>query len=152
MQQRRALELVIDEEVNRLPVNYRRPVVLCYLQGKGYEEAAGKLGCRKSIVAVRLARAGALLQRRLARRGVFLTGGLLSTMLMEQLRSMNVSPALLQSTLKAARLLVAGKSAARAAGGPTARLSAKTPETVRWTKPEIEAMAGKRSKYRGPPT
>ena len=50
---------ILDEEIGRLPVRCQAPVVLCYLQGKSYDEAARELGCPKSSVAVL---AGACLQ------------------------------------------------------------------------------------------
>jgi RNA polymerase sigma factor (sigma-70 family) len=61
---------ILDEEVNRLPERYRRPVVLCHLQGHTLAEAARQLGCPRGTVAVRLSRARQRLRVRLARRGV----------------------------------------------------------------------------------
>jgi RNA polymerase sigma factor (sigma-70 family) len=68
---------VLDEEVRRLLARYRDAVVLCYLEGRGQAEAARELGCARATVAVRLLRARKLLQKRLSRRGVTVTGAVL---------------------------------------------------------------------------
>jgi RNA polymerase sigma factor (sigma-70 family) len=58
------------EEIGRLPERFRRPVVLCYLEGLSVEEAAQSLGCPRGTVLSRLARARERLRDQLARRGV----------------------------------------------------------------------------------
>jgi RNA polymerase sigma factor (sigma-70 family) len=45
---------ILDEEVNRLPDKYRQPVVLCYYEGKTYQEAARLLGWPAGTTAARL--------------------------------------------------------------------------------------------------
>src|SRR5579875_2478755 len=72
---------VLDEEINRLPTKYRLPVLLCYLQGLSSEEAAQRLGCAKGTVFSRLSRARDLLRRRLVRRGVDVSAGVLAAVL-----------------------------------------------------------------------
>src|SRR5262245_59809059 len=63
---------MLHEEVSRLPPRYRVPVVCCSRQGGTHEESATQLGWSKGTLAGRLARARALLQRQLTRRGVTL--------------------------------------------------------------------------------
>ena len=38
------LRTVIDQELTRLPVKYREPLILCYLECLTRDEAAGRLG------------------------------------------------------------------------------------------------------------
>jgi RNA polymerase sigma factor (sigma-70 family) len=61
---------LIDEEVDRLPERYRRPVVLCFYEGRTHAEAAAELGLPIGTVASRVSRARELLRARLERRGV----------------------------------------------------------------------------------
>ena len=72
------LRPLLDEEINRLPEKYRRPVVLCYLQGKTNTEAARQLGCPPGTIATRLTWARERLRRRLTQRGVTLSAGALA--------------------------------------------------------------------------
>jgi RNA polymerase sigma factor (sigma-70 family) len=68
--EQRELRALLDEEIQRLPEKYRRPVVLCYVEGRTHEEAARKLRCSAGSLRGRLDRARRKLQDRLVRRGV----------------------------------------------------------------------------------
>jgi RNA polymerase sigma factor (sigma-70 family) len=64
------LREVIDQELSRLPADYRAAVVVCDLEGRTRKEAAGQLGWSEGTVASRLARARSILANRLTRRGL----------------------------------------------------------------------------------
>jgi RNA polymerase sigma-70 factor (ECF subfamily) len=69
---RRESKRLIAGELAGLPEKFHAPLVLCYLEGKTNEEAAGHLGWPAGSMSRRLARARALLQERLTRRGMAL--------------------------------------------------------------------------------
>ncbi len=60
----------LHEEIDRLPEAYRKPIVLCYLQGQSQSEAAKTLGWPLGTVQTRLHRGKERLRVRLARRGL----------------------------------------------------------------------------------
>jgi RNA polymerase sigma factor (sigma-70 family) len=68
------LELILQEELVRLPERYQLPILLCFFEGHTYTEAAQRLGCPVGTIAGRVSRAKRLLEPRLARRGVSLAG------------------------------------------------------------------------------
>jgi RNA polymerase sigma factor (sigma-70 family) len=106
------IQLVLDEEVSRLPRPYRAAFVLCHLQGKSNAEAATELGCRPGTIFSRLARARALLRDRLARRGLALSIGLLTTLFIENSAQAAVPSSLAGATVRGALQFVVGEAAA----------------------------------------
>jgi RNA polymerase sigma factor (sigma-70 family) len=105
---------VLDEELARLPDQYREVVVLCELQGLGRKEAACQLGCPQGTVASRLSRARILLAKRLTRRGLAPSGSGLAPLLAADAASASVPPSLASATVKAASLVAAGQTTAAA--------------------------------------
>jgi RNA polymerase sigma factor (sigma-70 family) len=71
---------LLHAELDRLPDQYRMPLLLCYLEGKTREEAAAALGISTGTVKGRVRRGCDLLRDRLSRRGVALSVGLLATL------------------------------------------------------------------------
>jgi DNA-directed RNA polymerase specialized sigma24 family protein len=100
--------LLIHEEVYRLPVKYRSPVVLCYFEGFSHEEAASQLGWPIGTVKGRLSRARDLLGSRLSRRGLTLASSALAATLAVGELQAAVPPPLARSTLLAAKAIVPG--------------------------------------------
>jgi len=102
---------VLDQELARLPEHYRAVLVLCDVEGKTRKEAARQFGWAEGTVASRLARGRVLLAKRLARRGVALSGGALAWVLSEHAASACMPGSLVSGTVKAASLLAAGQAA-----------------------------------------
>jgi RNA polymerase sigma factor (sigma-70 family) len=108
----RELCQVLDEEVRRLPGKYRTAVILCYLQGQSYAEAARQLGCPPGTLASWLARARDRLRARLGRRGLAVPAALIGFILAGEARAAAVAPGLAQGTLAGAGALLAGQTGA----------------------------------------
>lgn len=66
------LRAALHDEIDRLPDRYRRPVILCLLEGMPLAHAAAELGWTEGSVRGRLARGKARLSDRLTRRGIAL--------------------------------------------------------------------------------
>jgi RNA polymerase sigma factor (sigma-70 family) len=111
----RDLQPLLDEELSRLPDKYRSVIVLCDLEEKTRKQAARQLGCPEGTVGGWLARARVMLAKRLAQRGVALSGGALAAVLSQNVASAGVPTTVVSSTIKAATLFAAGQVAATGA-------------------------------------
>jgi RNA polymerase sigma factor (sigma-70 family) len=109
----RDLSSILDEEVQRLPGRCRESFILCQLQGRTNAEAARILGCPHGTVLSRLSRARRLLETRLARRGLTLSGVLLAAGVIGGAATAGVPASLAAATTRAARqMITAGRGSA----------------------------------------
>src|SRR5207248_10996060 len=73
----RELALMIDEELQHLPLLYRTPLLLCYLEGRPTNEAARQLSLPLRTLQRRLEQGRERLRRRLTQQGFSLSAVLL---------------------------------------------------------------------------
>ncbi len=116
---RHELGAILDEEIGRLPERFRRPLVLCDLEGRTREEAARDLRWTTGTVRGRLAKAREILRSRLMRRGLAPSGGCLVA-----LPPLDAAPAAVPPPLAMATVRAALSFAARSTSAGTASASA----------------------------
>lgn len=112
----------LHEEVSRLPEHYREAVVLCYLEGLTYEEAASQLRWPVGTVKIRLSRARELLKGRFTRRGLVLPAGLAGAVLVRNAAAA-IPETLRMTTVQAAVRIAAGETATVVATAQVAALT-----------------------------
>ena len=100
---------LLHEELDKLPYSVQLPLVLCYLDGLSRDEAAHQLGWSLNQVRGRLERGRDRLRKRLERRGIALSAGLLATVAGNSVTAGGPSARLIESVMRAAH------------GHPTAR-------------------------------
>ena len=108
------LASVLDEELSRLPDKYCVLIVLCDIEGVTRKDVARRLGIPEGTAASRLTAARAMLAKRLAGRGVVVSGALLGAVLSQQSAWAGASTTVVASTIKVATLVAAGHAAAGA--------------------------------------
>jgi RNA polymerase sigma factor (sigma-70 family) len=98
------LQPLLDQELSRLPHKYRAVLVLCHLEGKTRKEAARQLRVPEGTVGSRLATARGMLAKRLARRGLAVSGAALAAVLAPKGASASVPISVAFATIRAASL------------------------------------------------
>ena len=103
---------ILDDEIQRLPENYRLPLVLCYLESLTRDEAAAQLGWSVDKLRGLLDRGRERLRSRLVRRGVTLSAAGAATLLADTVSAAAVPPLLAVTTIHAAARFAAGTAPA----------------------------------------
>jgi|GEM_PF-1875446 len=134
------LLLRLDEELSRLPERFRALIVLCDLEGRTRKEVARQLGCPEGTVASGLARARELLAKRLTRRGLAVSGGLVAATLSHSMALADVPATVVTSAINVATLVAAGKEAGMISG-PVVALTKGVLKTMFLKKIVAPAMA-----------
>ena len=130
----------LHDEIQRLPVVFRRPVVLCYIEGLTVEEAARQLKWPRGTVCSRLAQARDKLRRGLTRRGVVLSSTATTSLLSQAARAA-ISSTLCENTARAAIRFAAGKAGAGAVSASAMALAHQVLRSMLLTKLRFIALS-----------
>jgi RNA polymerase sigma factor (sigma-70 family) len=109
---------LLDEELQRLPEKYRIPLVLSYLQGITNQEIAVRLTYPIGTVFTRLARGREMLRKRLVRRGVTLSAGIMGAAVTPDGAIAALRAELVRGTVRAGRLFAECPQSAAGALSP----------------------------------
>jgi RNA polymerase sigma factor (sigma-70 family) len=102
------LRTLLDAELAGLPDKWRLPLVLCYLEGRTQDEAAGQLRWSKNTLRRRLEEARAALGRRLSQGGAALPAALTAALFADCAAGVELPARLLGATAGAAVGVVFG--------------------------------------------
>jgi hypothetical protein len=130
------LRQALHEEVGRLPAPLRAAVVVCYLEEVSQDRAAVLLRCPLGTLKHRLARARAMLEARLRRRGMIASSLLVMILLTEKAPAVPIE--LARSTASAASHLAARSRMS----SHVKRLAGMTPAPLSTTSPLLPFLAG----------
>jgi RNA polymerase sigma factor (sigma-70 family) len=117
----REAQMVLDEELHKLPAKYREPLLLCYLEAKTRDEAARQLNWPLGTLKSRVERGRELLRVGLERRGLTLSAVLTAAVL---------TPRTAPAALSAEALRQTAQAALRFATGPGQVAAGLSPEAV----------------------
>jgi RNA polymerase sigma factor (sigma-70 family) len=138
----RELRLVLDAELAALPEKWRLPLILCYLEARTQEEAAGHLGWSRTTLQRRLTEARGALGRRLKQRGVVWSAAISAVLLLDCVGSAALPAALMGSTVEAAACIAAGHAGTAIVGAKVVALAEGVRKTMLLTNLKTAAALG----------
>jgi len=130
------VQVVLDEEIQRLPDASRAVFVHCVLEGKSGSQTAAELGIKEGSVWTRLTRARQLLQRRLTRRGIKLAA-VLAVLSVSSAARAGVPAVLVNATVRFGLLVAAGNSVAAVVPSRVAALATGAARAMFFSKGKI---------------
>jgi RNA polymerase sigma factor (sigma-70 family) len=106
------VQAALDAALGNLPEKYRAALVLCYLEGQTYEEAARHVGCPLATLRTRLARGRKLLRTHLTSHGLTLSTAGVAALLIASAAPAAMPVGLARAAAQAALPFALGQSAA----------------------------------------